>query len=343
MLKKIFFVLLILAVIPVWIGCGGLPKSAVAQVDDKVITREDLDKQIENLKKQYGEQGLPVAGTPEYVTLQKDIVAQLVEQEVVSQEAKEMGIDVTSEDVDEQIDQYIQMTGGEEAFQAALDERGYTLPDLKAEVHKALLQQKVLVEVTKDVQEVSDEEALDYYNQHKNDPNFQKPETRRVRHILVADEATAASVKAQLDAGGDFVALAKQYSTENSSKENGGDLGEIASLNSGQVPPEVEPAMNQLAAGQTSGPVKSSIGYHIIRVDEIIPAKTLTFEETAEEIKSSNFQQKQQQTAMDWITEAKKRHDITYADEFKPDDLTSTGTTGDTAPADATAAPAPQG
>ncbi len=85
------------------------------------------------------------------------------------------------------------------------------------------------------------------------------------RHILVADEQKAKEVLDKLAAGESFESLAKTYSLDTGSKEQGGDLGWFPQ---GTMVPEFDKAAFALQAGQTSGAVKSEYGYHIIRVDE---------------------------------------------------------------------------
>ena len=68
MIKKLLLVMFVLSLALAWAaGCGGLPQSAVASVDGKVITREDLDKAIEDLKPQYQQYGqqMPDTATPD--------------------------------------------------------------------------------------------------------------------------------------------------------------------------------------------------------------------------------------------------------------------------------------
>ena len=87
----------------------------------------------------------------------------------------------------------------------------------------------------------------------------------RARHILVDDEAAAQTVVERLEAGEDFAALATELSTDNSTKEAGGDLGFFPR---GVMVPEFEATAFSLPVGETSPPIETQFGYHVIRVEE---------------------------------------------------------------------------
>jgi peptidyl-prolyl cis-trans isomerase D len=115
------------------------------------------------------------------------------------------------------------------------------------------------------------------------------PERRHARHILITGKDDAAAlaqaqqVLAQAKSGKDFSALAKQYSQDPGSAQNGGDLGWADRKTF--VKPFTD-ALFAMSVGEITGPVKSQFGYHIIRLDEIQAGKAKTFEEARPELEA---------------------------------------------------------
>jgi peptidyl-prolyl cis-trans isomerase D len=130
----------------------------------------------------------------------------------------------------------------------------------------------------------------DYYK--SNLKAFTSPEQRHARHILLqagpqdSEEmhtekaAKAALVLKLAKDGGDFASLARQYS-DDPAKSNGGDLGFFSA---GQMVPEFEDAVFSMQPGGISEVIKTSFGYHIIRLEEIKAASTQTLAEASEKI-----------------------------------------------------------
>jgi peptidyl-prolyl cis-trans isomerase D len=167
------------------------------------------------------------------------------------------------------------------------------------------------------VQPITDAEEQAYYNAHQAD--YKVDDQVKVRHILIkaaanatpADDA-AAKAKAQdvldqLHKGGNFAELAKKYSDDPGSKDQGGELGFIKH---GVTVPAFEQAAFSLQPGQTSGLVKTQFGYHIIQVEEKQTAHTRPFSEVKPQILAALTQQKEQQAqqafAQQLAAEAKK-------------------------------------
>lgn len=113
---------------------------------------------------------------------------------------------------------------------------------------------------------------------------FQPQSEIHARHILVASEDEAKAVIAELDAGGDFTAIAKAKSTDTGSGADGGDLGFFTA---DQMVPEFSEAAVALEPGTYSKtPVQSRFGWHIIKVEEMRQTTPPGFEEARPEIEN---------------------------------------------------------
>lgn len=99
-------------------------------------------------------------------------------------------------------------------------------------------------------------------------------------HILVETEEEAKAIKAELDGGADFAALAREKST-GPSKDRGGDLGWFGA---GAMVPEFEKGVTALEPGGVSEPVKTKFGWHVIKLNETRQTKAPAFEEVKEQI-----------------------------------------------------------
>ena len=132
-----------------------------------------------------------------------------------------------------------------------------------------------------------------------NKDKYQAPEQAHVAHILIANQDDA-KAKAQIDklrqeaaSGADFAKLAKDNSSDASSALKGGDLGLVPR---GQTAPEFEAAAFALAKpGELSPVIKTQFGYHIIKLIEKKPARTMALEEVKPQLEKQFIQQAIQQ------------------------------------------------
>lgn len=125
---------------------------------------------------------------------------------------------------------------------------------------------------------VGDQEVAEYYNQHK--AEFAQPERWRVSQILLPTEVQAKEALDRLGRGESFGAVAQELS-QDPSKTKGGDLGYFSR---GQLIQEFEEAVFQLKVGQTSGVVKTSLGYHVIYLADHQPPQQRGLGDVREQI-----------------------------------------------------------
>lgn len=209
-------------------ACSSGDSDAVVKTEAGDITKEDFYKE---LKSQYGDQVL---------------------QQMVTQEVLEDKYDVSDEEVDKQVKEAKDQLGDQ--FEMALQQQGIKDEDAFRKQLKFGLLQEAAVSEDMDIPE---DEMKERYEQMKTEI--------KAKHILVQDEDTAKEVKKKLDNGDDFDKLAEEYSTDEASKEDGGDLGYFSV---GKMDPAFEEAAYDLDKGEVSDPVQTQNGFHIIKVTD---------------------------------------------------------------------------
>lgn len=261
---------------------NGESGDAVAKVDGDKITKDELQ---ELLLETHGEEAL----------------ASLIEEKLIALEVKKQKIEISDKEVDEELEVFIEQSGGEEAFLATLEQNGISEKDFKENIIQFLSLRK-LIEPRIDI---TDEEIKELFEQQKE--ALAEPEQVEASHILVEDEKTAKEVAQKLKDGGDFVALAKEYSTDTSNAENGGELGFFTRE---AMVPEFSEAAFALEPDTISDPVQSEHGFHIIHVTDKKAAKEANFEDKKEELKEAIFEQKLQTEYGAWLEEIKADYEI---------------------------------
>jgi parvulin-like peptidyl-prolyl isomerase len=265
--------------------------------------------------------------SPQYEAAIAQIMPQLVDIEVAKAYARENGITVSEEDVNQEIenikDQVVQQARAQgekklspdEIFEQALKQAGITEGQLRDQIRETLPVQKVQERVAGDA-EPSQEEVQTFYDENK-DLQFTTPEQRCVRHILFNKDQKekAEEAKSQLEDGGDFAKLAKEDSQDPQSAQNGGNLG---CLGKGETVKNFEEAVFGAKEGEIVGPVETEFGYHVIDVTQINAKRTQPLEEVEAQIREQLSSDMQTQEFSAWLQEQEKKRDVRYLPGYKP-------------------------
>jgi peptidyl-prolyl cis-trans isomerase C len=222
--------------------------------------------------------------------MKREALDQLINQELLWQAAERKGMVASDKDVDAAFEQAKKSFKSEERFKLRLEQEGYTEDAYKERIRKKLSGDRYADSLARTAK-VTDKDIHDFYL--ANPKLFQRPEMVRARHILItvasgATEEQRAAARKKIDAvliearsGRSFDELARLHS-EDATKQWGGELDPFAR---GQVDPAFEQAAFALKPGEISEVVTSPYGFHIIKLEEHIPAVTISEKQAKDRIK----------------------------------------------------------
>jgi foldase protein PrsA len=334
-IRLVFLIALACAALVV-AGCGGgdddesVPGDAIAVVDGNAIAKSEFDGLISQAKKSYKAQKrpFPKVGTAEYNVLKNQAVQFLVQRAQFEQKADELDVEVSDKQVEARLKQIKKQyfAGDQKRYEQQLKQQGLTDEQVRRDIRAQLVQEGIFKQVTEDVK-VTDKDIEAYYN--KNKAQYGTPESRDVRHILVAKKALADQLYTRIKNGEDFAKLAKKFSKDPGSKDQGGKL----TVSRGQTVEPFDKTAFLLPKDSVSRPVKTQYGYHIIQaLSDVKPAKTTPLKDVKASIKQQLLQTKKNESMTKWVDSTKKEFadQTTYQVGFAPPKTTSGSTASTT-------------
>ena len=232
------------AYMPTAVPVTALPVDAqgvqvIARVNGQDITLDAFQTTLEQREVQIGQ-------VADVAAFQDMVLTSMIEQTLIAQGAARLGITVTDADVDAEVAANRALAGSDQAWADWLTTNGFEESAFRSSIYDALLASRVRDAVTASLQgEVPMVHA---------------------RHLVVATEADAQALLGRLNAGEDFGALAQDYSIDESSGRQGGDLGWF--IEGELLYPEVARTAFALEPGMVAGPIRSDLGYHLIQTLE---------------------------------------------------------------------------
>src|SRR5215469_4076965 len=251
---------------------GQVVEDMIVRVNDQIINRSDLERAQQQMAYENQQGKVP---PEEAVERQKDLLRDMIDQQLLLSRGKEMDINPDAEVV-RRLDEIRKQNHLDtmEDLEKAARQQGVSFEDFKANIKNSIITQQVVRdEVGRRIQMTSGQEQA-YYDAHKND--FMQPEQVRLSEILVptpvdATDAVVAQAQAKADdiaskikAGGKFDELAKQYSGGPTASQ-GGDLG---LFKRGALAKVLEDQTFSLPAGQVTSPIRTRQGFVILKVTE---------------------------------------------------------------------------
>jgi foldase protein PrsA len=239
----------------------------------------------------------------EYNGLRDQVLQFLISAQWIVGESKDQGLKITDAEVNKQFDTTKKQSFPKEAdFQKFLKSSGMDLTDLKFRVKVQALSDKLRTKITKGKGTVTDAQVKAYYD--KNKARFAQPERRDLKIILTKTKPKADQALAALKSGKSFKAVAKQYSIDQASKNQGGSLLAVAK---GQQDKALDDAVFKAPKGKLEGPIKTQFGYYVFSVSKVTPASQQTQTQASATIKQLLQSQNQQKSLDSFVKDFQKR------------------------------------
>jgi len=326
-------------------GCGNdVPSNAVAKVEDSVITKAEFNHWLTAAA---GSQAPPEGGKivvpdppnftkcaaakakqpvpegaskptakqskdqckQEYDGLKDQVMQFLISSEWIQKEAESQDVEATNAEVRKAFEeQKKQSFPDDKDYKAFLKSSGQTEQDLLFRVKLDVLTNEIRKKVTEDAGKIGGDDVKEYYE--KNKAQFGQPERRDLLVVLTENEGEAEKAKQALDDDQAFKDVAKKFSIDDASKQQGGKLPGVSK---GQQEKALDDAVFKADRGKVVGPVKTQFGYYVFEVEKITPGKQQSLKQSEESIKNLLKSEREQKALDEFVEDFRKK----FKDETK--------------------------
>jgi peptidyl-prolyl cis-trans isomerase SurA len=273
----------------------------IVRVNNSIITMSDYQKSLQEMAQEV-RQDCPTC-TPDRLTTelqehQKNLLRDMIDQQLLIERAKDMDINVDT-DLIKRLDEVRQQNNlpTMEALQKAVESQGIPWEDYKTQLRNHLLTQEVIRHEVGNRMDIGHDEISQYYEAHKEE--FNRPEQVDLAEIMLStdgkspEEIAAIHTKAEdlhnrLVKGDDFTQIAKKYS-EGSTAQDGGELGVFEH---GQLSPQLEDVTFKLEKNQFTDVIQTKTGFEILKVVDHFQAGLQPLDKVEGEITNKIYAEK---------------------------------------------------
>ncbi|MDP6335263.1 MAG: peptidylprolyl isomerase [Nitrospinaceae bacterium] len=268
--------------------------------------------------------------SPQKDKMVRKIIDKEVVRELMYQEGHKLNLKADPKVVESELESLRSAYKNNEEFNKALDQRNITESDLKRSIEVDALARVILEKQVKGKVKIDDTEVHKYYDDNKE--SFHRPEAFRVSHVLISpfppdlirsskiEELQAKKgelekkarekileVQKEMKGGADIAELAKKYSHDEVSAENGGDLGFFYAEG---VEKSFAEAVEKLKVGEVTDVVETKFGFHLIKLTGSKPSEYAPFKDMEEAIQKQLFMEKAQDRVADYVASLRKKAKI---------------------------------
>jgi peptidyl-prolyl cis-trans isomerase C len=282
-----------------------------ATVNGKPIFKSQYERELSMFQKQAEQKGRTLSDE-DLTTVKNRILENLIETEVLYQQSQKEGIKVDDQAVNDQIETIKKRFPDEAAYNKALEGMDVSEKEIRGQIQRGLAINKLLDTNVRQKITVTEEESNKFYNDNPN--FFKQPEQVKASHILIkvapdAEESKKIQARKKIETiqkkvrqGEDFGLLAKANS-EGPTAQREGDLGYFS--RSQMVKPFGDAAF-ALNVGEVSEIVETQFGYHLIKVTDKKPARTIPYKEVQQKLEQHLKNEKERTEIQGYIENLKK-------------------------------------
>src|SRR5277367_1242797 len=288
----------------------------IARVNNDVITMSDYQKADEQLREEVAHDCQGCAQDKlfaEFKEQQKDLLRGLIDQSLMVQRAKDMGISVES-DVIKRLDDVRKQNSlnSIEDLEKAVEGSGLAWEDYKTQIRNGMLTQEVIRREVGSHINIPNEEVKAYYTSHPDE--FTRPEQVQLSEIFLSTDGKspeeiesvqkkAEDLLARVKKGDDFNEIAKRYSEGSTAKDQGGDLGVFKR---GVLSPQLNDVVFKMEKGQITDVIQTKTGFEILKVEAHFVAGLQPLDKVENEVMNKLYMVKMQPTLRTYLGELRE-------------------------------------
>jgi peptidyl-prolyl cis-trans isomerase C len=308
-----------------WYRAAQLPADAAFRLDDRAVTTDELNRQVDTLGALYGIK--PPQDQSELDGFRRDAAKSYAVSMVLDKAARSQNIVIADKVARDTLAKFISQQLGDgpaarDKFIQALGNAGTSEQAVLDEIKRQLAVSQLFNKVTEGAA-VTDQEVVDAFGKRKDE--LGTPERRQLHNIVVRTKEEADQVMAALNAGTPFDTEARQRSLDSATRDSGGDLGQLTAA---QLQADYAKVAFSAAAGTTFGPVQNQFGWNIGKVVGVLAPVPAVFEQVKDQFKQKLVLEEAMSSWRGWLGEQIRNAHVEYADGYRPSDPDAAPDTG---------------